>query len=69
MVHYKWQWMRSADPDKTNPAMMALGLVFGHLGLDGAGVVSSGGVGIRGKGRMELQTLLISFEAPFVDYL
>ena len=59
--------MFPAEPVGTNSVMMALGLVFGCFGLAGPGVVSSGGAGsgIRDKGRTE--TLLISFEALYVD--
>ena len=63
----------------TNPAMIALGLVFGLLdltssggGVEGPGVRStddgaaSAGGGIRGNGRTEVQTV-ISFNADSDD--
>ena len=58
--------MLPADPEVGNPVMIALGLVFGRLGLAEPGVVSSRGAGggIRGKGRTELPT---SFEVASVD--
>jgi len=58
----------------TNAVTIALGLVFGLLDFEGGGmareVVSSGGGaggGIRGKGRTELEILVVSFEAGSAD--
>ena len=69
-----WVEVLVVGTEGTNPVTIALGLVFGLLDLEGGGiareVVSSGGGaggGIRGKGRTELQLLVVSFEASSAD--